>query len=361
MANVPLFTKVSRVNQFPAQHQITAFFILTFAFSWAIWFMIPDSNLFSKLGNYGPFLAAVILSAVLSPETVKGGRVQRWALFVLVFTVVFLVWILITPVLAGSTSRTQWPAGAAVAGLISLLVSGPLSGRSGVRELLEPLRRWRVSWISYAAALVVGAGFWLLPAGLDLALGGRLPPWPRGVPTLEAILAAAGWIALFGGGEEEVGWRGFALPRLQRRFSPLIASLILSPFWSLWHMPLYFNGKYTAASNLGPAAMAGILTRFIWEIPVTILFTWLYNRSRGSLTLMILLHAVFNATITFVGLSDRAGVLMFLCTSWIMALAVVLWGRMWRKVPAGELIDLSSSATGQPVKNPGFSPEARPQ
>src|SRR5512133_2997737 len=103
MANTPLFTKVSRTKQFLTQHQLTAFFILTFAFSWAIWFLIPDSNLFSKLGNYGPFLAAVILSAVLSPEMVKGGRVQRWALFVLVLTVVFLVWILITPVLAGST------------------------------------------------------------------------------------------------------------------------------------------------------------------------------------------------------------------------------------------------------------------
>ncbi len=107
--------------------------------------------------------------------------------------------------------------------------------------------------------------------------------------------------------------------------------------------------------------MAGILTRFIWEIPVTILFTWLYNRSRGSLTIMILLHAVFNATITFVGLSDRAGVLMFLCTSWIMALAVVLWGRMWRKLPAGELIDLPTSVSVQPSKKTSLSTETSPR
>jgi membrane protease YdiL (CAAX protease family) len=200
----------------------------------------------------------------------------------------------------------------------------------------------------------------LFPAGLDLALGGDLPPQPRGVPTLQAVLAAGAWIALFGGGEEEVGWRGFALPRLQRRSSPLIASLILSPFWSLWHMPLYFNEKYTEASNLGPAAMAGILTRFIWGIPVTILFTWLYNRSRGSLAIMILLHVIFNVTITFVGLSGRAGVLMFSCTSWIMALAFVLLGRMWRKLPAGELTG-PSSIPGQLGKQKSLAPQANPQ
>jgi membrane protease YdiL (CAAX protease family) len=84
---------------------------------------------------------------------------------------------------------------------------------------------------------------------IDLGLNGQFPGWPAGTPSLAVFIAAFGSILLWGGGMEEMGWRGFALPRLQKRYSPLIASLLIAVVWALWHLPLYFNGQYTSASN----------------------------------------------------------------------------------------------------------------
>ncbi len=130
---------------------------------------------------------------------------------------------------------------------------------------------------------------------------------------------------------EEVGWRGFALPRLQKQFNPLIASLIIGAIWALWHLPLYFNGQYTAGSNTGPAALAGILLRFEWSLPISVIFTWVYNRSRGSLLIMILFHTVFDWTTAVVPISYRAGAIMFMGTFWVVALIMTVTDRMWRK------------------------------
>ena len=130
---------------------------------------------------------------------------------------------------------------------------------------------------------------------------------------------------------EEVGWRGFALPRMQKFYSPLIASLIIGAFWALWHLPLYFNGQYTAASNTGPAALAGILFRFEWSLPLSVIFTWVYNRANGSLLIMVLFHVLLDWTTAVVPISYRAGAITFLGTIWVVAILVTVTDRMWRK------------------------------
>ena len=321
-------TRVARAKEFIAQHQLIAFFALTYAFSWPILFLIPQSNAFSTVGNFGPFFAAVVISATIAPKKLNGSRARRWALFALVFAVALSVWILFDWSLHAGRG---WLPGAASAALVAFLVSGPLAGRRGVRDLLGPLATWRVGWSSYAAAVLLGPAIFLLPIGLDLAVGGHLPPRPRGAPSLELVSLFFAYILFFGGGfTEEPGWRGFALPRLQSRFSPLVASIILGLVWAFWHTPYYFTGLYTATSNTGPAAVVGILSRFIWVVPLAIIFTWLYNRAGRSLLIVILLHTAFNTATAVVPLSPRASVL-FLGTTWAIALVVVGFGRMWRK------------------------------
>jgi membrane protease YdiL (CAAX protease family) len=80
--------------------------------------------------------------------------------------------------------------------------------------------------------------------------------------------------AVIFGGQEEPGWRGFALPRLQQRHTPLVATLILGLGWGIWHVPLY-----------GPAG-------FVVPLVLAFYYTWLYNKTR-SVLLCILLHASF--------------------------------------------------------------------
>jgi CAAX protease family protein len=321
-------TRIARARKFITHHQLIAFFVLAFVFSWAIEFAIPASNAFSTLGSYGPFAAAVLLSAFLVPGKVGRRSVRRWVCFAVIFAVAVVVWIVFDPI---TNKHMGWPAGVACAATAAFLLSGFFSRRRGVRELLAPLATWRVGWSSYAVAFIMGPAILLLAVGLDLALGGELPAWPYGVPTIGLVVLSFLWIALFDGGMEEAGWRGFALPRLQSRFSPLVASVILGFFWALWHLPYYITGMYTSSSNTGAAGLTGILVRFVWVIPLALVFTWLYNRSRRSLLLLILLHVAFNTTNALVPLSARAGALMVFGTVWVFAIAVLVFGRMWRK------------------------------
>ena len=117
---------------------------------------------------------------------------------------------------------------------------------------------------------------------------------------------------LFFGFGEEAGWRGFALPRLQNKMNALTASIILTLFWALWHLPLFFyRPGYTTMDFAGIAGWSFSL------LTGSILLTWLYNSSRGS----ILICAVFHSTIDIAFTTDIAdknilNYMGFLITVW---------------------------------------------
>jgi membrane protease YdiL (CAAX protease family) len=101
------------------------------------------------------------------------------------------------------------------------------------------------------------------------------------------------FVALLGGGQEEFGWRGFALPHLQRRYSPVVATLILGIFWALWHLPIIV-AKPEFRHGLAIAALIPIILLTLWQvIGYAFCLTWLFNRTQ-SVLLTILLHASFN-------------------------------------------------------------------
>jgi membrane protease YdiL (CAAX protease family) len=104
-------------------------------------------------------------------------------------------------------------------------------------------------------------------------------------------------ITLAAAAGEEVGWRGYALPQLQRRFSPLSATLILAGLWWLWHLQFFVT-----ESALGP----GYLTYLVEVGSVAIVLTWLYNRSGGSILLVAIWHAIYN----FVSVTPAVTVLL---------------------------------------------------
>jgi membrane protease YdiL (CAAX protease family) len=277
------------------------------------------------------------------PERVNRRSGKQWGIFGVVFIIAFAAWYL-----------SNWKLNLGFGPLIglvpslaiALLISGPLSNRRGVHEMLaeKPLR---TSWKWYIAAIILGAVIWLFPIGVDLLLGGQTPPWPQGAPTFVTVLACAGWVLFFDGASEEPGWRGFALPRLQQKFSPLVASIILGFFWAMWHLPLYFVGMYTESSNTGPTGLFGILSRIGWVIPLAIIFTWFYNLSRNkSVLAMALVHASFNTSNAVVGLSARA-TFIFMGTTWLFAILFIIISRMWRK-SAGEPAAKIAEAGMQP-------------
>jgi membrane protease YdiL (CAAX protease family) len=104
---------------------------------------------------------------------------------------------------------------------------------------------------------------------------------------------------------EEVGWRGYALPQLQRRFRPLPATLVLGLLWWLWHLEFFIIDKLPLSQF--PAYLIEV-------VAVAIILTWLYNRSGGSILLVVVFHAAYNG-VSITGL-----------TTTVVALAAILQG-----------------------------------
>jgi membrane protease YdiL (CAAX protease family) len=132
--------------------------------------------------------------------------------------------------------------------------------------------------------------------------------------------------ALAQGGMEEPGWRGFLQPALQKRFSPLAAALIVSVFWSLWHLPLYLNGFYPGD------LVSGMIGGAIYRVFLAIFLAWFYNRTDGNLFLMVLMHTCFNVIVDFLPLSDAVMLLLWV----VVVMVIVVKDRMWRRVPVSQ-------------------------
>jgi uncharacterized protein len=172
--------------------------------------------------------------------------------------------------------------------LSAFIMTGVTEGREGVGRLLRRLVLWRVGFRWYLFALIG------LPAIMVLSvifLPGALASF-EGLATLSPLFLLALFVYVFflgGPLGEEPGWRGFALPRLQRRYGPLVGSLILGPIWAFWHLPLF----WAPAWNLPPTIL-NIVLFVIAAIAFTIVMTWVFNNTKSSLLIAVLVHTSFD-------------------------------------------------------------------
>lgn len=234
------------VHGWTQAHPVAAYALLAYGISWALW--SP-----TVLGGGGPVVVVLYFLGVLGP--------------------------------------------AAAAVIVSRAVGAPL------RPWVASIVRWRVPFRYYAYALGLPA-LLLALVNVELALVGQ--EVDLGL-LRERLPAYAAWFLLVltvGGALEEPGWRGFALPRLQERFTPLRATLLLGVVWGVWHLPLY-----------GLAFVGPILFAFF--------YTWLYNRT-GSVLLCILLHASFTPALDQLVLREDGPVVDLVLIGTLLAAVVVL-------------------------------------
>jgi membrane protease YdiL (CAAX protease family) len=170
--------------------------------------------------------------------------------------------------------------------LAALLVLAVTEGKSGVVGLLRRMVRWRVGIQWYAVALLLPIVVILAAAALNVFL--------LGAQRTSSVADLGGWSSFlllfllsllipgFAGTWEEPGFRGYALPRLQFRYSALIASLILGVLWAFWHLPFVVTGEHIWIDA----------TLFIIEW--SIVYTWLFNNAKGSVLIVMLFHAMNN-------------------------------------------------------------------
>jgi len=331
----------SKLRERVQNHPVESFFLLATALSYATLFpaiyLIPrDAGLggiavylVSRIGVFSPVIAAIAVTRIVRPGVATAMFGRRLAVFVPVFLVAALVHGL-------QLSRTA-PPGANLIGLFVVLspvallpawvITSAVSGSVGLRELLGTLVRPRGRLVYYLVALLTFPAVHVAGVVITNLRSGR--PWlpAFGGSATPAVTFAIEFISvlLFTGGlNEESGWRGFAQRRLQARFSPLAANLVLWLCLLVWHVPndlqQYRNGGY-------------VTVRLLLYPCITVLFGWVYNRTGGSILAPALFHASMNAMNPLMGILPitTAGNLILIAFT---ALAV-LSDRMWRRLPGG--------------------------
>jgi len=234
-------TPVELERKQPTSGSLLEFFALTFTVTWAF------------------FIAAVAISRTLPSGAPLGAGTQ--ALILLgTFAPSFVA--------IGLTARAE--------------------GNAGVRALLSRLFLWQVRarWYVFAASYMVAIK-------LSAAVAYRLVSgqWPRfDLESWYLMVAATVFSTVIGGqAGEEIGWRGYALPRLSARFGLGGASILLGVLWALWHLPLFY---LRGADTYGQA----FPTYLLQVTAISVAIAWLYWRTNGSLLLTMLMHAAINNT-----------------------------------------------------------------
>jgi membrane protease YdiL (CAAX protease family) len=177
--------------------------------------------------------------------------------------------------------------------LAGFVVTAMTEGKPGVRQLVRRILQWRVG-IQWYALLFLG-----YPAVFILGLVSTMGTEPinqllQNLPTLLPfyVINIVIGIILPGLGEE-TGWRGVALPRLQRTYGPLAASLALGVIHALWHLPAYFIKGAILANGF---EWASFIANSCAIVMVTLVWTWLFNNAKESILFAILIHSTSNAT-----------------------------------------------------------------
>ena len=162
--------------------------------------------------------------------------------------------------------------------LAAIIVTTARDGKAGINLLLKPLLQWQVGTVWFVT--IVMAPALLLVAGkiATQVLGLAATAESQGNNIVGMAIATL-VMSLFSNTWEEVGWRGFALPRLQKDYNALVATLVVGILWGLWHLPLFF---WTG----NPMSNYPFLAWFIGMVAVSFVYTWLYNSVKGSLLIV---------------------------------------------------------------------------
>ncbi|MBN1935393.1 MAG: CPBP family intramembrane metalloprotease [Anaerolineae bacterium] len=225
-----------RNAHFIKQHPLALFFVISFVFTW-------------------PLIAVIIVA------TPPGTAPTDMPPFLFVLAL-----------LAGFSPSA--------AGFVATRIS---EGKGSVRALLGRLGQWRVSMGWYAVALLVPPFVSAATLVFYAALGR-----PAGMGDIAGRIAIGLIWPIFSSLGEEFGWRGFALPRLAEKHNALVSGLIIGIVWGMWHLPMDYIGMCQYGALFIPIF---IIVGPVLMTAQSILMTWVYNNTGGSLLLMVLFHA----------------------------------------------------------------------
>ena len=276
---------MATIKAFIRRHALPAYFALTFAISWG-----------------------AVLVVIGGPGGLRGTTAQSDPLFPFVYLAML--------------------AGPSAAGI---LLTSLVDGRAGLRELMGRLLEWRVDARWWAVALLTAP---LLITATLLTLSLASPTFLPGIltsPGKASLLLFGIAVGLGAGCFEELGWTGFAVPGLRRRYGVLTTGLIAGGLWGAWHFLVVVWGIGSSAGTL-PLALFVPLDLFSFLPAYRVLMVWLYDRT-ASLLVAMLMHASLTASMLILGpLAISGGTLLtyelvFAAALWVVVAAVVVADR----------------------------------
>jgi membrane protease YdiL (CAAX protease family) len=187
----------------------------------------------------------------------------------------------------------------------AIIVTSMLEGWSGIRRLIGRTFKWRVGLQWYLFVFFSTAVLGLVSIGLYITLFEKS----------HALTFSIIPLLLISGFREEYGWRGFALPRLLKKYNALTASIILGIIHATWH--------FTPISLINNTPK--LLLFIIGVIPLTVFFTWIYNNTKGTMLLPILFHMILDVTIYILNITSvKSLFLIYISLNWILVIIIVL-------------------------------------
>lgn len=244
-------------------------------------------RILQQAGKQRPVLTFVVLSYAIT-----------WAgtlPFVLLWTFVtnreMVPWmVILLPLVYGPTAA-------------AILMTRALEGRQAVRSLLRKYQIWNVGWTWYLFVIFVPLFTVLAAMGIVAGITRETFGPVEFLPILTTLFVGPLAALPFGPLPEELGWRGYALPRLLQRHNPFVASLITGTIWTFWHGPMFFfpGATFPSVFALSPWIL---VVYWVGTMADSIIYTYVLSRTRGSVLMAILLHTFTNSatTILFAGL-----------------------------------------------------------
>jgi membrane protease YdiL (CAAX protease family) len=320
-------------------HQITAFFLITFGFVYLI--AIPGIFLtieeipikmitqfvLVRILLFSPALAGIIVTYVISDKRKRSSSKQQLLWFSIILAMACVVSWLYQEISNQNAIKSSLFVPTTILGAIfpAFIISRAFSSVEGVRAYLGSIIKPRGKIIWYLIAIFSFPLIHLFGNLITGIISRDALPSLSGFNINLLSVACITFLSVFfftGGINEESGWRGFAIPRLQNKYNPLIACLIVWCFHMLWELP----GDVIFSGSPWPA-----MSRLVWMPSWSVLFVWVYNRTNGSILAPVLFHASMNAMNPLMGVLPPTNIGTGLLVA--LALFAILYDKMWNKLP----------------------------
>lgn len=203
--------------------------------------------------------------------------------------------------------------------IAAILVTAILAGRVGVKDLFRRFLIWRVGVPWYLLGIFLLAVVILGGIGLHVLFGGVMPAFPIAGAPVSLILFAFTVTVLVGAlvNTEEIAWRGFALPRLQSRYGALTAALFIAVPESMFHLPHFWNLESVFYQNVG------LFWFTAFTVAIVFIYTYMFNKTHGSLLIVTILHASQNAWANLLSDNTLRPFQFTVALMWMIALALI--------------------------------------